>query len=137
VKDTSIKGGSVGIRASTSAGTLDVSIDNVHVHQSAKGLYALLIGTKMVVKNSTFGQNTTGLLAESNGTIDLLDSKVSGNTTGVQAESGGLVRMGGNNIFENTTGFTCGTGVISTGGDNRTAGNGAGCALSAGGIVAQ
>jgi hypothetical protein len=134
VRDTSIKGSflnTVGIRASTNGGgTLKVSVNNVSVVNANKGINVLTIGAKAVVTDSTFATNVTGVHAEGNGTIDLLNSTVSGNTTAVNASGGGLARISGNRVFENTTEFSCSVGgAIETGQNNTTAGNGAGACV--------
>jgi hypothetical protein len=152
VVDTNIVGiatgsnGTTGIRASTTGGTLNVSVDNVNIRNTHKGVAAFNIGTKVVVTDSTImgmvnngGANGTAISAESNGTINAVNNTISGNPLAVNAVGGGLARISGNRVFENGLGFACsGGGAIQTGQDNTVAATGAGgCVLGTTQITVQ
>lgn len=76
---------------------------------------------RAAASGTNFFGNSIGILA-SNAQVYATDCTIYNNTTGVQAQSGGTVRLRGNTITGNTTGIT-GSTITSVTGTNSIIGN--------------
>ncbi len=127
MKNSSIQGGGQGVALSTSAGRLNVALDNVDIRGTGNAVHAVAGFTH--IKNSLFTQNaTTGILADGTSAITLEHSIVSNNTTALQVQPGALIRIADNGFYDNNTEFVCNGGALTSRGDNRKDGGVGGCA---------
>lgn len=110
-----------GINAFISGGTLNLTISNSQITLNATGVN-LSSNTKATIRNSTIGNNTTGLLAF-NADLNIYECLISGNTTGISSGTGGNVRLYGNVVTSNGTGLTSSGGNILSSSNNQVDGN--------------
>jgi hypothetical protein len=75
------------------------------------------------VKSSVLARNTGfGALAEG-GSIDIIDTLLTGNATAVQSQTGATIRIANSDLYNNLAGFGCGAGTLASAGNNRKGGN--------------
>jgi Right handed beta helix region len=125
IKDTTIDDANIGVRVTTTVGTLSVAIDNCRIQGNTTGVDGLT-GAVITVTNSAISHNSNfGLIAEG-GTLNVSRSSVNNNGTGIQAGAGTTVRISDNNIYNNTgKGISNLAGAgMATANNNRTGGNG-------------
>lgn len=127
VKDSTFDDVNIGIRVTTTVGSLSTTIDNCRIQGGTTGVDGLT-GAVISVNNSVISHNSNfGLIAEG-GTLNVSRSSISSNGTGVQAQVGTTVRLADNWIYNNTAkGIANNAGAgMATSGNNRTGGNGGG-----------
>ncbi len=112
------------------SGTVQVSLENVHVRKNVNFGVSITAGTTLNVHNSEITGNGLDALRVdgTNGaaTAHLDDTVIVGNTTGIEAITGSTVRVSNSTITGNGTGLLFSGGTIQSFGNNRVAGNGAG-----------
>src|SRR5438132_5597748 len=126
VNDSIFEDNNIGVRATTTVGTLTTSIDGSRIVGGSTGVDGLT-NAKISIANSSVSHNTNfGIIAEV-GFINVADSRVNNNGTGVQMQAGAKARIGRCIITGNTNalGQPAGAGAgIDTGGNNTIMGNG-------------
>lgn len=127
VRNSTITGGAVGFRMTTTAGAPRASITNTSIIGAGTGI-DIIAGTADV-SHSIISQNTNfGAVAEIVGTVSLESNQLTHNGVAAQATgAGATVRLSNNDIYDNTTALGCGGGLLMSTPNNRTAGSGAGC----------
>jgi len=141
--------GQHGISVEMSAGTLNMTMDNVDIrNNSIHGINSFLTGTatmnlaisesnlvqngsvglnlgaavKASIADSVLASNGSGVVV--NGTaLSVSNCLVSGNTTGISSAAGSTVRIAGNTITGNSTGLSLAGGSILSLGNNMIDGN--------------
>jgi len=112
----------IGIRVTTTSGTVNVSLANVRLRSLATGLDALS-GARVTISNSVVANNSNfGIISEVSGVINAEGVMLSGNNTAVQANAGTTVRLSNCDILNNTTGISA-LGTVASFQNNRNAGN--------------
>ena len=100
------------------AGTVDVLLDNVHVHNATFGL-SLSNGMRAAVNRSVFSGNTdAGISVDGTGQVSISGTMVSYNTVGIQANA--PVSLSNSDVVFNGTGIS---GTVSSYVNNRIFGN--------------
>lgn len=127
VKNTSITATTVstgtGLNLTSSADTLAVSLDHVSLQGLSVGLSASS-NVVATIANSIITKNTTAVLANNNGNINLESCMITNNTTGINSVSANsTIRLSNNNISDNTTALSANAGKIISFGNNKAAGN--------------
>jgi hypothetical protein len=126
VKDTRINNlGGVGIRATTTAGGVSVSVDHVNISRVTTGVESAT-GGNTSVSNSIMFAGSNGVLASANGAVmTVANSVMSSNNVGANASaSGATIALTNSDLFANNTavGAAVGSNFIS-GGNNKLSGN--------------
>ena len=118
-----------GINTTSSAGFINVTLDNVRLSGNANGLHARS-GTKASARNSVFSNNTTnGIFVDAAAAqfafVSVWDSQISTNGgNGVRAGNAGNLGGSGAELGQNQITRNTGNGVlVSTGGTVNTFGN--------------
>jgi len=127
VKNSTFDDVNIGIRVTTSVGTLTTTIDNCQIQGGTTGVDGLG-GAVISVTNSVISHNSNfGLIAEA-GTLNVSRSSVHNNGTGIRANAGTTVRISDNHVYNNTgQGISNLAGAgMATSSNNRTGGNGGG-----------
>jgi Right handed beta helix region len=125
IKDTTIDDTNIGVRVTTTVGSLVTTIDNCKIQAGTTGVDGLT-GAVITVSNSAVTHNTNfGIIAEG-GTMNVVNCNVSSNGTGIRAAAGTTVRIADNWVFNNTgQGISNLAGVnMATSNTNRVGGNG-------------
>ncbi len=125
VKDTTVDDNNIGIRVTTTVGSLTASVNNCRIQFGATGVDGLT-GAVISVADSYVSHNSNfGLIAEG-GTLNVSNSEVTNNGTGIQAGAGTTVRISNNDVYNNTgKGISNLAGAgMATATNNRTGGNG-------------
>lgn len=124
ISNASVNGGDRGVRITTSAGRLDVTLDTVVVSRAVTGVEALAgyttVNRSTLTANSSYGVRVVG------GVVAVESGLFAGNGVAVQSESGATLRLSNTSLYLNGTGFGCGAGQLLTTGDNRKGGNAGG-----------
>src|SRR5262249_30209912 len=124
---TTVQGGGQGVAVTTTAGTVNVALDNVDIRGTGNAIHAVRGFTN--VTNSLLTQNTgVAVLADLTSTITVEHSSITNNGTGFQVQPGATIRMTNNGIYDNGTGLVCNGGAMLSRGDNRIEGGTPGCA---------
>ena len=126
VKDCTILNlGGVGIRSTTSVGSVSVSVDHVNITRVATGVESAA-GGNASVSNSIISSANNGLLASASGAVvTAANSVMSSNTVGANATvSGAFIGLTNSDLFANNTavGAAAGSSFIS-GANNKLFGN--------------
>ena len=127
VKDCTILNlGGVGIRSTTSVGSVSVSVDHVNITRVATGIESA-VGSNTSVSNSIISKAASnGLLASANGAVvTAADSVMSSNTVGANASvSGAFIGLTISDLFANNTAVSAAAGSnFVTGQNNKLFGN--------------
>jgi hypothetical protein len=127
VKDCTILNlGGVGIRSTTSVGSVSVSVDHVNITRVATGIESA-VGSNTSVSNSIISKAASnGLLASANGAVvTAADSVMSSNTVGANASvSGAFIGLTNSDLFANNTAVSAAAGSnFVTGQNNKLFGN--------------
>jgi len=101
--------------------TLDLTVTMSTLSQNTQNGLNLADNNAVAISDSVISGNATGILA-SNAQVFASRCTISKNTTGVQAQSGGTVRLFGNTITRNGTGLT-GSTITAISGSNALLGN--------------
>lgn len=101
--------------------TIDVAVNNSILSNNAQNGLNFADNVTASISDSLVSGNATGILA-SNAQVFASHCTISKNTTGVQAQSGGTVRLYGNTITKNTTGLA-GSTITAIAGTNALLGN--------------
>ncbi|BDI30043.1 hypothetical protein CCAX7_20940 [Capsulimonas corticalis] len=133
VDNTIITGNYEGIRANS---TGMVSLRNVTLQGNHSALECE--GGPLDISHSHITQNVTIGLYAFGSTLTASDCMISGNGTGVFADTNSVIRLIDNDILNNTIGIdTTGPGTVSTSGNNHKAGNGTPGAPTPGKAIVQ
>jgi hypothetical protein len=129
VKNTTIVGGTLGVRTFQSSGLVpydSVSLDHVTI-QGATSAGVFSRNGSMEISNSVITQNngagTVGVQADTSANISVESSMITLNTTAVCVYSSAKIRLENVDIFDNGTGVAACGGQIKTNGSNRDSGN--------------
>lgn len=120
-----------GLSATTSAGTVRVVVVESHFTENNTGLHAKA-NSRVSADRSTFSNNTNdGVFADGTGgtaVANITNSSLSNNgTNGIEANANGIGRINNCDIYQNSNnGALVGAGEIDTWGNNRFIGNGDG-----------
>jgi hypothetical protein len=115
-------GAPIGIRMTTTGGTLCASIDSSYLQGMATGL-DVLAGTATITRSVVSNNSNFGIIAEGSGIINADTNYLTCNNTAISAQVGGAtVRLSNNTITGNTTGIVA-NGTVNTFGDNKNLGN--------------
>jgi hypothetical protein len=135
IQDCSFTNNAAGVRATTSAGQLLVTLDNVRItnHTSIGVEAAAGVGqTFVTIKHSSISHNNAdGVKASGNTTIINVEDSVLAFNNGVAVNasvSGARIRISNNTIVNNATGIAIAAGAFvqsPSPGNNRVDGNGA------------
>ncbi len=126
MKNSSIQGGAQGVGISTTAGRVNVTLQNVDIRGTSNAIHAVSGFTEVI--ESTLTQNTNAaVLGDVTSTISVEHSTISNNGVGAQVQPGATVRLSDNGMYNNTTQMACNGGGMLSRGDNRIAGGGATC----------
>lgn len=101
--------------------TIDVAVNNSVLSNNAQNGLNFADNVTATISDSLVSGNATGILA-SNAQVFASRCTISKNTTGVMAQSGGTVRLYGNTITKNTTGLA-GSTITAIAGTNALLGN--------------
>lgn len=118
-----------GLGATTSTGTVKVMIVESHFTENGTGLHAKA-NSRVTADHSTFSNNTNdGIFADGSGGVSVANatnSTIANNgTNGIEANASGIGRINNCDIFTNGgTGALVGAGEIDTWGNNRIFSNG-------------
>jgi hypothetical protein len=130
-------GTGMGVRLATTAGNPELYISNTEITDnglaaSGGGIFNLATGgTAFVsVTNTRVNNNTFGTGNNLNTKMMVSNSIFAGNTTGVEADGGAVVRLANNDIVNNATGIS---GATTSFGNNRIANTSDGTAPTAAG----
>lgn len=119
VRNSSFLQGATGVKLTS--GVITASLDNVSITGAATGI-DVVVGSADV-KSSVLARNTGfGALAEG-GSIDIIDTLLTGNATAVQSQTGATIRIANSDLYNNLAGFGCGAGTLASAGNNRKGGN--------------
>lgn len=122
IRNTTITGGSTGVRIGSTGGSVAVSLTNVSIKYTAAGVVTNWGLTQ--ISNSTITHNSIwGVIAEA-GSVSLQSTLLADNATAVQSAAGATIRLSNNDILDNGTGINTGGGTVASAGNNRSAGNG-------------
>ncbi len=118
-----------GVRLTTTAGTLQATLDNVRIENTDLHAVEALNNTVATVKHSNLSHNFNAGVrtAAATAVINVDDSVLAFNNAGVNAGvSGSRIRISGNTIVNNVSGVVIAGGAfVESTGDNRIDGNGA------------
>ncbi len=121
--NVSIANALTGIKATTSAGKVNVSANRVNIHSTTNAIQGL-VNSNFQVNDSVISNNTGfGVVAQGGSVISLENSMLTGNGIAVEAQLNSKIRLSGNRLYENGTSYSCGAGQLSTGSDNLKAGD--------------
>jgi hypothetical protein len=120
VRNTSITGGTTGLRVFSTSGSVNVSMNRVAIQGAEDAIHALF--GLVQVNDSVITQNSGFALLADGGTISSENNMLTSNGTAVQAQAGSTVRLSNNDIFDNGKAFGCGGGTLASAGNNRKAG---------------
>lgn len=123
VFNTSIEKCNDGVSMTTTVGTLNVSLDKVHMQNiTNSGLNAL--AGQATIRNSDLTKITNfAIIAQGGSTINVDSCMLTFNGTAISAAAGAsTVRLSNNSIFNNNVGINA-VGLVTTAGNNRNAGN--------------
>lgn len=113
-------GAPIGIRMTSTGGTLCASIDSSYLQGLASGL-DVIAGTATITRSVVSNNSSFGIIAEG-GVINSDTNYLTCNGTALQANAGATLRLSNNTITGNTTGIVA-TGTVNTFGDNKNLGN--------------
>lgn len=124
VKNTTIIGGTVGVRTYQSIGF--VPYDNVYLQnviiQGASEAAVFSRNGSMQIDNSALTQSVVGVQLDTSAVISIANSMITSNTNGICVYAGSKLRLDNNDIYDNPTAIeNCG-GIIKTSVTNKTSG---------------
>jgi hypothetical protein len=119
IKDTTIQGGTLGVRTFQSSGNVvydHTSLDHVTI-QGATSAGVFTRNGNVDISNSnitgSIGTNVVGIQADTNATIHTENTMITSNTDGVCIYSGSTATLHNTNIYDNTTNIEACGGVVS------------------------
>ena len=122
IRNSTIYNNNKGIRATTTAGTLIVNLENTAVQHNATEGVLLNTGAFLAARDSNISFNVTGVSSTggANSGANLLRCEVISNSgTGLAAGTSSSTRIGGSTFIGNTTGISQGAAnTVKTFGDN-------------------
>jgi hypothetical protein len=126
MNDVTITNCGGGVRLTTSAGTLQATLDNVRIQNTIGHAVEALSNTVVTIKHSNLSHNSSGVrTAAATAVINVEDSVLAFNNVGVFAGvSGSRIRISDNAIVNNNNGITIiGGAFVESAGNNRVDGN--------------
>ncbi|HEV8579488.1 MAG TPA: right-handed parallel beta-helix repeat-containing protein [Thermoanaerobaculia bacterium] len=129
VHDTTITDCEGGVKLTTSAGTLQATLDNVRIDSTDGHAVEALANTTADINHSNFSHNFNAGVrtAAATAVANVEDTVLAFNNAGINAAiAGSRIRISDATIVNNVTGITFAVGAfVDSSGDNRVDGNGA------------
>jgi hypothetical protein len=126
-RNTRITNGATGIFITTTGGTAQASLEDVHLTGLTNGVEVSSNGRATISNSVISGNSSNGILASASTTrINVDGCQISFNDlTGVNASvAGSVIRLSSNEIVNNNTGISIAAGAfVESAADNRDAGN--------------
>lgn len=122
VRNSTINGGTNGIKVNGTAGTVNVSVDHVTIKGASNAAIDAVYGNTDV-QYSTIAQNSGYGLYGEGGSINIDNSQIIGNGTALMADTGSTIRITNNSFYDNGLAFACGSGTLASAGNNRKGNN--------------
>lgn len=114
IHNTTIIGGILGVRVFQGVGPDKLSLDHVTI-QGAVGATAAAVFTRsglVDISDSVITQSTVGLEADTNATLKVERTVVSGNTNALCVYSGSTAQLNNTDLFDNTTTIEACGGIV-------------------------